>query len=246
MGMPVTVEVGDQGADDASLDRVFRELHLIDQTLSPFIAGSEVSRINRGELALEDAGVHLAAVLHLCRLFEVATDGYFSAWEGSRLDPSGLVKGWAIDRAASTLAGAGWRDFFVDAGGDIQARRPPSAEPWRIGIRHPVQRDRVVRVVLGRDLAVATSGTYEKGAHIRDPHTGLAATHWVSFTVVGPDVLEADVLATAALAMGPAGLDFIEGQRRLEAYAIDTSLQGSWTSGFDALCDPQDRALDRP
>ena len=103
---------------------------------------------------------------------------------------------------------------------------------------HPVRRDRVARVVLARDLAVATSGTYEKGEHVLDPHTGRPATAVLSVTVVGPDIVEADVHATAALAMGRAGLQLIEALAGYEAYAIFPDLHASWTSGFDALCAP--------
>jgi thiamine biosynthesis lipoprotein len=89
-------------------------------------------------------------------------------------------------------------------------------------------------VLLVTDLAVATSGTYEKGTHIYDPHTGAPATELLSMTIVGPSIVEADVYATAAFAMGLAGLDFIERRAGYEAYAIDPELRGHWTTGFNA------------
>jgi thiamine biosynthesis lipoprotein len=199
---------------------------------------SAVSRINRGELRLEDAGQLVNQAVHLCRLYERATGGYFSAWFDGRFDPSGLVKGWAIDRACSILDGYGYGDYFVDAGGDVQTRgRNPEGSPWRVGIRHPIERDKVARVVLASGLAVATSGTYEKGRHIFDPHNGKPANAWLSFTVVGPDILQADVYATACFAMGIAGLDFVSRVAGYEAYAIDHQLRASYTTGFDALCE---------
>ena len=237
MGMPVTVEVRDAGADGAVLDEIFGELQMVDRLFSPFRTDSEVSRIDRGELAIDEADGLVRQVLHLCRLYELATDGYFSAWIGGRLDPSGLVKGWALDRACSILDRHGFRHYLVDGAGDVRTRRPSEeGRSWCVGIRHPVQHDRLARVVLADDLAVATSGTYEKGAHVRDPHTGRPATEWISFSVVGPDILEADVYATAALAMGERGLCFVEALPRFEAYAIDPDLKASWTSGFPALC----------
>jgi FAD:protein FMN transferase len=241
MGMPVTVDVRDGGAERQALDEVFADFEFVDQVFSPFISDSEVSRIDRGELKPEDASPLVRQVLNLCRQFEIATGGYFSAWIGGRLDPSGLVKGWAVDRACGILDGHGYRHYYVEAAGDARTRRPAgTGAPWRIGIRHPVERDKVTRVIQADDLAVATSGTYEKGAHIRDPHTGSAVTHWLSFTVVAADILEADVFATAAFAMGLRGLDFVEARPGFEAYAIDPQLRAAWTSGFSALCDLED------
>lgn len=240
MGMPVTVHVADLVVLEAALDEVFIDFAHLDQTFSPFLETSAVSRINRGDLKLDDAEDLVRQGLQLCRLYETATDGYFSAWLNGRLDPSGLVKGWAIDRACTILDRHGCRNYYVDAGGDLQARGVnEQGRPWRVGIRHPVLRHKVARVIHASDLAVATSGTYEKGDHIVDPHSGRAATELLSFTVVGPDILQADVYATAGFAMGSQGLAFVEGTRGYEAYAIDRRCVASWTSGFGALC--QDR-----
>lgn len=235
--MPVTVHVADE-VDEFVLDEVFADFTLLEGVFSTFIPDSAVSRINRGELKEEEAGDLVLQALHLCRQYERATGGYFSAWLGGRLDPSGLVKGWAIDRGCSILDSHGCRNFFVDAGGDVQTRGlNESGGPWRVGIRHPVQKDRVVRVVLAAGLAVATSGTYEKGDHIVDPHTGRAAEELLSLTVAGPDILQADVYATAAFAMGrDVGLAFIQRAAGYEAYAIDRRLKATMTPGFDVLC----------
>jgi FAD:protein FMN transferase len=238
MGMPVTAHVVDEAAEAGALDEVFEDFALLDRTFSPFRPESEVSRINRGELRPEDAGELVNQAIDLCRLYERATDGYFSAWIAGRFDPSGLVKGWAIDRACSILDSFGYRDFFVDAGGDVQTHGlNPDGVPWRVGVRHPVERDKVACVVLASGLAVATSGTYEKGEHILDPHTGKPASSLVSFTVVGPDILQADVYATAGFAMGLSGLEFVARSAGYEAYAIDHQLRAGYTAGFEALCD---------
>jgi thiamine biosynthesis lipoprotein len=237
MGMPVTVDVRGAGVDAAALDEVFADLRRLDALFSPYRAGSEVSRIDRGELRPEEASPEVRAVIDLCERYRRATGGWFSAWIDGRFDPSGLVKSWAMDRACGILERHGARDYLIDAGGDVVARGNRAAdEPWRVGIRHPVQRDRLVRVVLAADMAVATSGTYEKGAHVRDPRTGQPATEVLSVTVVGADVVEADVHATAALAMGRAGLELVEALAGYEAYAIFPDLTASWTTGFDALC----------
>jgi len=239
MGMPVTVDVRGGGVAAAALDEVFADLDRMDRLFSPYRAASEVSRIDRGELSPESASPEVRAVIDLCERYRRATGGWFSAWIGGRFDPSGLVKSWAMDRACAILERHGARNYVLNAGGDVVARgHREDGERWRVGIRHPVQRDRVVRVLLAADLAVATSGTYEKGAHVRDPHTGAHATGVLSVTVAGADIVEADVHATAALAMGRGGLDLVEALAGYEAYAIFPDLTASWTSGFDALCAP--------
>lgn len=235
MGMPVTAHLVGEAVEPRALDEVFAEFELLDRIFSPFIETSEVSRMNRGELVAEEAGNLMSQVINLCRQYERATDGYFSAWVGGRFDPSGLVKGWAIDRACSILDMHGYRDFYVDAGGDVQTRGGRSGQPWRVGVRHPLERDKVACVVLVSGSAVATSGTYEKGEHIVDPHTGEPADTFLSFTVVGPDILQTDVFATAGFAMGMAGLDFIRRTPGYEAFAIDTQLRAWSTPGFGAL-----------
>jgi thiamine biosynthesis lipoprotein len=241
MGTDVTISVRDEEVAATALDRAFADLHEVDAKFSPFLGDSLVSQVNRGEIALNDA-LELRVVANLCRLYESATAGVFHAWHESRFDPSGLVKGWAIDRACTILDGAGGRSYFVEAGGDVRARggRAPG-EPWRIGIRHPVDRQEVVRVVVAEDIAVATSGTYEKGDHIWN--RAATATPLLSFTVAGPDIVEADVFATAGFAMGLDGLNLVEAKPGFEAYAIDAALVAHWTSGFDALCDPAHRGV---
>src|ERR1700686_1646833 len=238
MGMPVTVHVADEAAETAAVERVFEDFRLLDRIFSPFLETSHVSRVNRGEPIPEDASAMVSQVINLCRQYERATAGYFSAWIGGRFDPSGLVKGWAIDRACSILDKYGYRNFFVDAGGDVQTRgRNADGRPWRVGIRHPVERDKVACVVLASGTAVATSGTYEKGEHILDPHTGEPADELLSFTVVGPDILQADVFATAGFAMGSQGLEFVRKSAGYEAFAIDRELRTWSTPGFDGLCE---------
>jgi thiamine biosynthesis lipoprotein len=236
MGMPVTIDVRQEAADPLMLDAAFEEFHVLDRIFSTYRPDSVVSRINRGELDLLEAGGEVGRAIGIAGFYERATDGYFSVWLNGRLDPSGLVKGWAIDRACSILERAGARSYFVDAAGDVRARGGNgSGQPWRIGIRHPVQRDLVAGVISGMDLACATSGTYEKGPHVLDPHTGLPASDLVSVTVVGLDILEADIYATAALAMGNRGLAFIERLPGYEAYVIGSDLLAGRTSGFDAI-----------
>jgi thiamine biosynthesis lipoprotein len=145
-----------------------------------------------------------------------ATDGYFDVYATGRLDPSGYVKGWSVQVASDRLVAAGAANHCLNAGGDVCTRgRPESGREWRTGIRHPFDAHGVCWVLTGTDLAIATSGTYERGFHVIDPHRGEPARALRSVTVVGPDLGIADAYATAALTMGQPGLDWLA---RLDGY----------------------------
>jgi thiamine biosynthesis lipoprotein len=207
MGMDVAIDVRDDHAP-AALEPAFAWLRWVDATFSTYRPGSEVSRLNRGELRVRDAHPLVREVLDRCAALHAETGGAFDARAPlpGGLDPSGLVKGWAVDRAVALLVGAGARNLCVDAGGDVRvlgAPRPGAA--WRVGIRHPRDRDRLAAVLELTDAAVATSGAYERGPHIVDPRTGRPPSGVLAVTVVGPDLATADAYATAAYAMGAAG-----------------------------------------
>jgi thiamine biosynthesis lipoprotein len=162
------------------------------------------------------------------------TGGYFDIEREGRWDPSGLVKGWAIYQAASLLWLAGLENFYVEAGGDIQSSGlNHQGQPWRVGVRHPFNPAEIVKVLAVSEAGVATSGTYVRGQHIYQPGAaGPLETDIVSLTVLGPDIYEADRFATAAFAMGPAGIQFIEGLDGFEGYMIDRAGQATLTTGF--------------
>jgi len=223
MGMPVVVDVRDEIDEDA-LERMFGWLHWVDATFSTYDEGSEISRLNRGELKLVQAHPEVREILGRCESLRLRTGGWFDAHAASpdRLDPSGLVKGWSIDRAGVVLEEAGARNYAISAGGDIRVRGRAVPElVWRIGIQHPRERDQVVAVVETSDLAIATSGAYERGEHVLDPHTGLPPSGILSVTVVGPDLGTADAYATAAFAMGRAAPAWTA---RLDGYEAMTIL----------------------
>ena len=174
MGMPVIVDVRDDEVPHGALDDVFAWLRHVDATFSVYKADSEISHINRGELTEAEASAEVRAVLVRCEELRIETGGYFDVRAASpqSLDPSGLVKGWAVDRAAEILERAGLRNFAVNAGGDMRLRgRAAPAWSWRVGIQHPLHPDAVTRVIETNELAVATSGEYERGQHVLDPHT---------------------------------------------------------------------------
>lgn len=237
MGMPVEVESHDAGVAHV-VDDVFVWLRSVDARFSTYRADSEVSRIARGELAVQSASPDVRRVLDRCEQLRVRTNGYFDVRAGGDFDPSGLVKGWAVERAARLLEVAGARNFCLYAGGDVIVRgRPPGADArWRIGIQHPLVADRVAAVLESERLAVATSGEYERGAHILDPHTGASPGGAVlSVTIAGPDLGTADAYATAAFAMGLGGPEWTRGITPYEAMTVLADEQVLLTPGFDAL-----------
>ncbi len=229
MGMPIGIDVRD--TRDADVEPAFEWLRQMDATFSTYRDDSDVSRLDRGELTIAECRPEVDEVLGRCLELHRLTGGYFSARPAGRLDPSGLVKGWAVARAGERLARAGISDCCINAGGDVVARgRPAPDRRWRVGIRHPVELDGLAAVLAVEDLAVATSGEYERGAHIVEPHTGSRPTGLRSVTVVGPDLGLADAYATAAFAMGADGPE--------------------WTAtlaGYDAMCiTSDDRVLATP
>lgn len=236
MGMPVTVEIADD-CEDSLTDEIFAYFDAVDRRFSTYKAESEISAINRGEVASADFSKAMQEVLALAATTCVETGGYFDArTPRGDLDPSGIVKGWAIRNAAAMLHDSGCRNFYVDAGGDIQSSGVNDAgNPWQVGIRNPFDARQVVKVIAPSGRGVATSGTYVRGQHIYNPHApGTAIEDIVSLTVIGPDVLEADRFATAAFAMGADGISFIATRPELEGYLIRRDGRATMTRGFDA------------
>ena len=235
MGTVVSFDVPAWTAADATgpLGQAVRWLHWVDVTFSPYLADSDVSRFGGGSLALADCAPELAEVLAACAEVGTLSGGYFTTTPGGRFDPSGYVKGWAIERAAALLTDAGSPRHTVNGGGDIQCvgDRGPG-QPWRVGIAHPLRPGSLAIVVSGQDFAVATSGIAERGPHIINPHIGQPAVGLASITVVGATLAAVDAYATAAFAMGPAARDWVESLNGYEAFAI-TAAGATWpTSGF--------------
>ena len=242
MGTIVSLDVRGP-ASAATLEGAVNVLRDADTRYSPYLADSELSRLARGELEERECSAELRHVLALADDLCRTSDGYFDVRHhrpDGRLDPSGLVKGWATEKAAHVLDAAGLHSYCLNVGGDVIARGgPEQGRGWRVGIRHPGDASRLARALEVRDLAVATSGSYERGDHIWDPHTGTPAADWASVTVVGPSLTYADVYATAAFAMGRRGLAWVAAHPRYGAYGIDTDEQATWTTALDELLVPR-------
>ena len=235
MGMPVTVEILDQKAKAEDLEAVFAYFDYIDETFSPYKPQSEISRLNQGGLGPEDLSADMKEVLGLCEQTRRDTGGYFNILTPKgAYDPSGLVKGWAVWKAAGILKDRGLENFFIEAGGDVQASRPANLKGWSLGIRNPFEKNQIVKVLSVFGQGVATSGSYLRGQHIYNPyHPKKTLDEVVSLTVVGPNVYEADRFATAAFAMGEEGLKLILSRPELEAYQIDKNGRATMTPGFE-------------
>lgn len=182
---------------------------------------SPMSRLRRGEIALADTPVEIGEVLELCVQARTLTEGWFDPWAmPGGLDPTGLVKGWAASKALQLLDDLGVDGVMVNAGGDVASSGEPiPGVPWRIGITDPRSRSSLLCAVSSPG-AIATSGIYERGSHIIDPFTALPRARWCSATVIGPDLVMADAIATALCAAGAEGAGFVLAAR-FSAVVVD-------------------------
>ncbi|MET8274217.1 FAD:protein FMN transferase [Streptomyces sp. NPDC005096] len=217
-----------------ALAEAVRQLHRVDAVFSTYRPDSHIRRLDRGEIRLEDCPPEVHEVLSLCAKATHDSDGWFSIALAGSLDPSGLVKGWATEAASQLLYDAGAHHTCVNGGGDLQLHgRPTPGTPWRIGIAHPLHPGKLATVITAHgDLAVATSGTAERGAHILNPHHGTPATTFASLTLIGPRLTLTDTYATAAFARGNGAQDWVETLDGYEALAVLPDGQEWRTPGF--------------
>jgi FAD:protein FMN transferase len=240
MGMAVSIDVRDPHVPAGAITEVVNWLHHVDATFSPYKDSSPITKFGRGEITSDELTDEIRNVLDVCEAVRVDTGGAFDisrvpAANGTNFDPSGLVKGWSIQRAAAILESWSATDFCINAGGDIVVRGEPSpGRPWRIGIRHPDLADKLATVVVGvGPLAIATSATYERGQHIIDPRSGQPATSLASVTVVGPDLTLADAYATAVFVMGIDGVRWLAEHDGYGAFAVTPDGMAHSTTVFD-------------
>lgn len=228
----------DETALDAEVESVKKFVHGVDEDFSTYKDGSFVSRLRRGEISIADCPADVQEVWRLCEAARDLTGGAFDPWAvAGGFDPSGYVKGWAADRVASSLVAAGCENVQVNAAGDLTLRggvvEKSVAGPWKIGVVNPDNRQEVLRIFEIHDGAIATSGTYERGAHIFDPTAGTIAIGAKSATVLGPDGGLTDALATALMVAGEDGAGWF-GQPELAEYSawvIDRHSGGAWGVG---------------
>jgi FAD:protein FMN transferase len=219
MGLPVSLALRGRHTDDAAARGAWAEavaaLRDVDRVFSTYRPDSFVSRLGRGELTVEQCPPEVAEVLALGEVARLQSYGAFDVRRGGVLDPSGVVKGWAVERAARPLRALADTDVCLGAGGDLVCHvADPDSPPWRIGIEDPHDPARVVAVVPVRAGAVATSGLAHRGAHLVDARTGAVPDGVASVTVVHDDLTWADVDATAAFALGRDAARWLRARRR--------------------------------
>lgn len=239
MGTAIAVDVAHAppGVDAAALvAKAFEWFDEVDRRFSTYKPDSEVCRIDRGELRPDEFSEDMRTVLAAGERMRIQTGGYFDVYANRHFDPSGYVKGWSVQVASDRLIEAGLVNHCINAGGDVRVRGvSDDGEPWRVGIRHPWQSDKVAWVVAGSDLAVATSGTYERGLHVLDPFTGQPASFLRSVTVTGPDLAVADAYATAAVAMNDRGLSWLAALDGYESAAVTERGDAFRSDGLPAV-----------
>jgi thiamine biosynthesis lipoprotein len=247
-GTVISVDVREPIAEEV-VDDLFAWFARVDDLFSTWRPETEISRLARGELEVCAAQPEVRAVLAACADIKRETNGAFDIEVGRRLkrfepgqaaiDPSGYVKGWAVEEGAGRLVAAGLRNFSIGAGGDVVVRGGPdpadAASRWRIGVRHPWEPEHVSMVLGLRDFACATSGRYERGDHVLDPRDGTPATELMAATVIGPDLGVADAYATALMVLGTEGLSLLANKTGYDAVVITPDRSVVFTPGIERV-----------
>lgn len=236
MGTTITIEITDSFAAKNDINRVYADLENIESKFSVFKPDSEITLINNGKIMQRDWSKDIDLIFELAEKTKRETKGYFDiVTPEGKYNPSGLVKGWAIYNASKLLIKLGYKNFYIEAGGDIQVYgKNREGNPWSVGIKNPFNQNQIVKVIYLKDKGIATSGTYIRGQHIYNPHNiEKPLNEIVSLSVIGPNIYEADRFATAAFAMGQQGILFIENLNGFEGYMISKDGIATETSGFE-------------
>jgi FAD:protein FMN transferase len=247
MGTVVTIDVytTDGTAGPGLTDGITSACAILqhaDSVFSTWQPDSPVGRLRRGEITTAQAPAEVHDVLRACAAARDASQGWFDPWAmPGGVDPTGLVKGWAAQRALAALRLPGVSGAIVNAAGDIASfGGPRPGAPFRIGIADPFAPRRLAAIVRLTG-AIATSGCYERGAHLIDPHTGEPAAPVASASVTGPDLGLADALATAIAVAGEQALDLLGPLDGYAGLVIGHDGSRRWTATFPFAPDPVSR-----
>lgn len=221
MGMPISLDIP-HCKNKSVFSACWQLCEQIDQQFSPYISTSEVSRIAIGSLLLQNASPTMQDIATLADGYDRQTNGYFSIYFNGVFNPTGIVKAWAIKQLALYIEASGYGTYLINAGGDILCNSI-TKKRWQLAISSPLNPNSTIGTITADNLAIATSGSYQKGAHIYDPKTGTPTTALKSVTVIGPDIITADVYATALYAMGLNALPFAKTLVGYSSYIIDAN-----------------------
>lgn len=207
-------------------------LHLVDQLFSTYLPDSQVSRLRRGEIAIDEADQLVQQVWQACLAIKEISDGAFDPWAvPGGFDPSGYVKGWAADLVSEQLIKQGAKHIQVNAGGDISVRGGKDANtPWKLAVAHPSIKGEISKLYSITTGAIATSGSAERGDHIIDPQSKTIAVGARSATVIGPDAGISDALATALVVSGRDGASWFAKDELSEysCWVVDRHTDTTW------------------
>jgi thiamine biosynthesis lipoprotein len=238
MGTVITFDVyvasGASGSDvSARLARARAAMRSADALFSIWRPDSPINRLRRGEITSDQAPPELTQLLERCAWAKELSGGWFDPWAmPGGVDPTGYVKGWAAQRALGMLVSSDICGAIVNAAGDIATFGGPApGQPFRVGIADPFSPRHLAHIVeLGG--SIATSGTYERGQHLIDPHSGEPMALVASASVCGPDLGLADALATAIAVAGERALSLVETIDGYEALTIALDGTARWTPNF--------------
>ncbi len=234
MGMPILVEIIDEDVKKEIFTKVFNYFKYIDAKFSTYKNTSEISLFNQKRIKYSDFSTDMKSIFKLAKKTKTETRGYFNIFNRNYCDPSGIVKGWAIFNAAKIIKQSGYKNFYIDCGGDIQTSGTKNGKAWIVGIKNPFDQSKIVKILSVYNKGIATSGNYIRGNHIYNPKTqNELSDDVVSMTIIAKNVLDADRYATAAFAMGTKGIKFIEELSSCEGYMITKDKMAISTSGFE-------------
>ncbi len=233
MTMPVFIVLVDERAIQENVDEILSYFDLINNIFNSFDEFSYISKINRGEIKEKDWHPLVKEIITLAEKTKKETDGYFEYLRDGKYELLGIVKGFAIHQACNLLKEKGLKNFLVEIAGDIEvAGLNEKGEKWKIGIRNPFNKDEIIKVLSVTNAGIATSGNYERGEHIYNPHTGKMATDISSLTVIAKNALEADRFSTPFFAEGKSSIYKLEQMEDFEGYMVYNNKEAVSTTGL--------------
>jgi thiamine biosynthesis lipoprotein len=233
MGMPIQITY--EGEEDGLLEtQIIQCFDALDAQFSTYKKTSDVSLFNKHKLPESKQNSSFKDVFSACDYWKAQTHGAFDAFYEGSYDPSGYVKSLAIHQASELLRAAGIGYFTVNASGDVLVASN-IAESWNVALQNPKNKHGSIGTIRAKNLAIASSGTYERGAHITNPKSGKPVRSLLGITVIGRDIIAADVLATAAFASETSWNTLIDDFDGYEALVILKDGTVQMSSGFESL-----------